>query len=473
MKTAFGIFGAAMMLAAASSYAQDTSTDPAAEPADASAPVDDTSAVPADDSAAATTDDTAATTDDASAAATDDSAAAATDDSSAASDTSSDTYGSDTSASDGSTADSSGTDSSASYADSSSDSSMSDSSSSDSASSESTTTESTSLAAPSYIGIQGFYLDPDKDRGFGLADAKHGGGVDVLYGWQSENRWGYELHGSAETIETGKQLRTDFYNYALGADLFYAFGDRTHLTPFILVGGGGTYNDIYPNGGDDDGFDGFVNGGVGLVTGPLTKVGQIRLRADVRYVYDFFADKYGDIRYSLGIEIPLFEEKKVDVAAAAAETKVVEVPTGLTDTDGDGVVDSADKCPATPAGSRVDGDGCPFDKVINLKGVTFEFNKTRLRPDAQTILDWATNILKKYPDMKVEVAGHTDSVGGDSYNQKLSEGRAQAVMQYFTEHGVPADQLTAKGYGETNPIADNKTADGRELNRRVELRILN
>src|SRR3546814_3389528 len=94
------------------------------------------------------------------------------------------------------------------------------------------------------MGIQGFYLDPHKDSGFGLADAKHGGGVDVLFGHQGENRFGYELHGSAETIETGKQLRTDFYNYALGADLFYAFGDRTHLTPFILVGGGGTYNDI-------------------------------------------------------------------------------------------------------------------------------------------------------------------------------------------------------------------------------------
>lgn len=435
MKTAFGIFGAAMLLAANSSYAQDT--DPAADPADTStAPADDMSAAPADDMSAAPADDTAAPADDSSAA----------------------------------SADSSSSSDSSSYSDSSSSSSD---MSADTSSSESTTTESTSLVSNNYIGIQGFYLDPDKDRGFGLADTKHGGGVDVLFGHQGENHFGYELHGSAETIETGKQLRTDFYNYALGADLFYAFGDRTHLTPFILVGGGGTYNDIYPNGSDNDGFSGFVNGGVGLVTGPITKTGQIRLRADVRYVYDFFADKYGDIRYSLGIEIPLFEEQKVEVAAAAAETKVVEVPTGLTDTDGDGVVDSADKCPDTPAGSRVDGDGCPFDKVINLKGVTFEFNKTRLRPDAQTILDWAVGVLKKYPDMKVEVAGHTDSVGSDSYNLKLSDGRAQSVMKYFVDHGVSADQLTAKGYGEAEPVADNKTADGRELNRRVELRILN
>ncbi|NGY05306.1 OmpA family protein [Solimonas terrae] len=435
MKTAFGIFGAAMMLAAATSYAQDATTDQSAAPADAStAPADDTAAAPAGDSAAPTDDNAAA-------APTDDSAAAPADSSAAASDSSSSESASDTAT--------------------------------DTSGSESTTTESTTLAAPSYIGIQGFYLRPDKDRGFGLADTKNGGGFDVLFGHQGENRFGYELHGSVETIETGKQLRTDFYNYALGGDLFYAFGDRTHLTPYVLVGGGGDYNDIYPNGAQDDGFSGFVNGGVGIVTGPITKVGQIRLRADVRYVYDFFGDKYGDIRAALGIEIPLFEEKKVEVAAAADNTKIVEVPTGLTDSDGDGVVDSADKCPDTPAGSRVDGDGCPFDKVINLKGVTFEFNKTRLRPDAQTILDWAVGVLKKYPDMKVEIAGHTDSIGSDAYNQKLSEGRAQAVMQYFVDHGVPADQLTAKGYGETQPIADNKTADGRELNRRVELRILN
>src|SRR3546814_17194718 len=68
------------------------------------------------------------------------------------------------------------------------------------------------------------------------------------------------------------------------------------------------------------------------------------------------------------------------------------------------------------------------------------FNKTRLRPDAQTILDWATNILKKYPDMKVEVAGHTDSVGSDSYNQKLSEGRAQSVIKYFVDHRVRSEE---------------------------------
>ena len=335
--------------------------------------------------------------------------------------------------------------------------------------------DSTLLAAPSYLGILGLYTLADSDRDVSVSDIKRGTGIDLLYGWQSEKNWGFEVHGAVQTFETGNTLRTDFYNYNLGLDLFYAFGDRTHFTPFLLIGGGASYNDIYPNTSNtqEDDYDFFANAGVGFVTGPVTKVGSLRIRGEARYVYDNYVQGDGDVRFGLGIEIPLFVEKIVTVQAPPAQTQVVEVPSGLRDSDGDGVVDDHDKCPDTPAGSRVDGDGCPFDKVINLKGVTFEFNKTRLRPDAQTILDWATGILKKYPDMKVEIAGHTDNVGSDEYNQKLSEGRAESVKGYFVEHGVPDTQLSVKGYGEAEPIADNASEDGRERNRRVELRILN
>jgi len=339
---------------------------------------------------------------------------------------------------------------------------------------ETTTTESTELAWPSYLGILGLYSLPDTERELANADIKRGVGAALLFGKQFTNSgWGYELHGEVTTIETSNQLRTDFYHYKLGGDLVYSFGDRAHFTPFLIGGIGVSRNDVYPNGTVEDGYDFFANAGLGFVTGPITNAGQIRIRGEARYVYDNFGDHYNDVRFGLGIEIPLFEEKVREVATVTETTKVVESNTGLTDSDGDGVIDSVDKCPDTPKGARVDGDGCPFDKVIELKGVTFEFNKTRLRPDAQTILDWAVGVLKKYPDMNVEIAGHTDSVGSDSYNQKLSEGRAQAVKQYFIDHGVPEAQATAKGYGESQPKADNATAEGRELNRRVELRILN
>jgi len=143
------------------------------------------------------------------------------------------------------------------------------------------------------------------------------------------------------------------------------------------------------------------------------------------------------------------------------------------DTDGDGIVDSADQCPGTPAGDRVDNKGCSLPKVLNLMGVNFDNNKDTLRPEAAAILDDAAATLKRYPGLKVEIAGHTDSASNDAHNLDLSQRRAKAVMDYFIGKGVEADRLTAKGYGETLPIADNATTEGRFKNRRVALRSLN
>lgn len=142
------------------------------------------------------------------------------------------------------------------------------------------------------------------------------------------------------------------------------------------------------------------------------------------------------------------------------------------DSDGDGVVDSKDKCPDTPKGDRVDMFGCSFTKEIKLPGVEFDTNSAELRPESSDILDGAVAVLKHYPELKVEVAGHTDSDGTDAYNVALSNRRAASVMQYLKDHGV-ANELKSKGYGERQPIASNKTAEGKAENRRVVLRVLN
>ena len=143
------------------------------------------------------------------------------------------------------------------------------------------------------------------------------------------------------------------------------------------------------------------------------------------------------------------------------------------DGDGDGVIDALDKCPTTPAGDRVDSKGCSLPLVFNLIGVNFDNNKDTLRADAIAILDDVVATLKRYPALKVEIAGHTDSANSDAYNLDLSQRRADAVMKYFVDRGVEADRMTAKGYGEAEPIADNATQAGRFKNRRVELRSLN
>ena len=141
------------------------------------------------------------------------------------------------------------------------------------------------------------------------------------------------------------------------------------------------------------------------------------------------------------------------------------------DSDGDGVVDRLDKCPGTPKGDRVDINGCSFKTELKLPGVVFESNKADLKPESSAVLDDAVTTLKRYPELIVEVAGHTDSVGGDARNVALSKSRAETVMRYLTSHGV-SNTLRAKGYGKKQPVASNKTADGRAENRRVVLRIL-
>lgn len=139
------------------------------------------------------------------------------------------------------------------------------------------------------------------------------------------------------------------------------------------------------------------------------------------------------------------------------------------DSDGDGIADYLDKCPNTPAGSRVDNSGCPLKAVIELRGVNFANNSAQLKANSTAILDEMAITLKRYPDLKVEIAGHTDSSGSNELNASLSQRRAEAVRKYLIDKGVNAGNLTAKGYGEDKPVASNATREGRAMNRRVEL----
>ena len=143
------------------------------------------------------------------------------------------------------------------------------------------------------------------------------------------------------------------------------------------------------------------------------------------------------------------------------------------DADGDGVTDDRDQCPATVAGMTVDPKGCPsafqVGQPLVLTGVNFQTGKAVLLPASQGILDEVAHSLIDNPDVNVEVGGHTDNVGSEAANLRLSQARADAVREYLVGKGVPAGRVTAKGYGEANPVANNATAAGRAANRRVEL----
>jgi OOP family OmpA-OmpF porin len=175
--------------------------------------------------------------------------------------------------------------------------------------------------------------------------------------------------------------------------------------------------------------------------------------------------------------------------------KCPNTPTGVAvdangcplDSDGDGVPDYLDKCPNTPTGVQVDADGCPIKKVVEkiiikepaeveslvLSGDTnFEFNKSKLLPNAFPVLDGLVGTMNKHPKYKWEIGGYTDGVGSASYNKKLSKQRAQSVVDYLVEKGINRNNLKIVGYGKENPIATNDTNEGRSMNRRVEIKIL-
>jgi outer membrane protein OmpA-like peptidoglycan-associated protein len=146
------------------------------------------------------------------------------------------------------------------------------------------------------------------------------------------------------------------------------------------------------------------------------------------------------------------------------------------DNDQDGILDVDDRCMnnAETFNNYQDEDGCPdvAPKAV-LKNCNFEFNKAVLLPGCEEILDELVRSMKANPDVMIEIQGHTDNVGSDGYNQKLSEARATAVMQYLVDHGINSSRMKASGKGESQPVADNNSEAGRLQNRRVEVHRLN
>jgi outer membrane protein OmpA-like peptidoglycan-associated protein len=147
------------------------------------------------------------------------------------------------------------------------------------------------------------------------------------------------------------------------------------------------------------------------------------------------------------------------------------------DTDGDGVLDKDDKCPDVRG--TVANQGCPevseeVMKTLNNYGkiILFDSGKSTFQKGTYTVLQSITSILKEYPYSRFMIEGHCDSDGSNELNQTLSENRAAAVKNYLIENGIAADRLRSTGFGETKPIATNKTAKGKAMNRRVEISLI-
>lgn len=328
------------------------------------------------------------------------------------------------------------------------------------------------LSTGKYLYTLPYYLGPDDDR-----EATDGYGVSVGYGWRWTQRWHWEIQGFAAALDTDFADRTDFSQYGAGIDLLYEFSPG-NFTPFALIGVGGVYNDVTPNSEDD--FTAFGNAGLGLLSARMKN--GLRFRLDGRYVHDSFkffgSDSMSDWRVGLGVQIALGQrvvEREVVREKIVERIVTREVAAPLIDSDGDGVPDQNDDCPNTLKGLATDSRGCAVKQatqVVRLDGVLFEFDSARLLPASRQTLQRVAQSLRGQPDLKAEIAGHTDSVGPDGYNLKLSQQRAAAVQSFLVGEGINPGRLRARGYGESLPVASNDTPEGQAMNRRVEFRVL-
>lgn len=163
-------------------------------------------------------------------------------------------------------------------------------------------------------------------------------------------------------------------------------------------------------------------------------------------------------------KVPVVEPEKVEEAMPAPIAQVL-------DGDGDGVLDDEDRCPDSLPLAKVDADGCA--QVGELMAVLqepihFSFDRASLRHESIALLDKVAEALQSNPNIRIDVVGHTDSIGTEAYNLQLGQRRAQAAQNYLVNKGVAASQLRLLSKGESQPIANNINASGRALNRRVE-----
>lgn len=295
----------------------------------------------------------------------------------------------------------------------------------------------------------------------------------------------------------------EWESVGLGVSARWFFGDEgSAWRPYIMGGVGALRHAAYSGylleaeGYNENGWDPMVTVGGGV---QYNMSERVALRGEIAARYDHDNNTRGNLSDALGYGVSHksgYTDAIVSVGLVynfgVAAPAVVETPAEppaapdcrTLDDDNDGVNNCDDRCADTPAGTVVGPDGCPQKVVIDLRGVNFKFDRPKtgesnIEPtlqvptaDSIAILDQAVDALNRYPEIKVELNGHTDSIGTDAYNQGLSERRAQIVADYLTSHGIDASRITAvQGFGESQPIDTNDTKEGRARNRRTELNV--
>ena len=305
------------------------------------------------------------------------------------------------------------------------------------------------------------------DNDNGLEDGTNTGSIAL--GYRVNPSVGLEARfGQTQADFQGAPGDARFQNTTL--DAYYRFNTANNFQPYVLVGGGQTRVKVENAGAQDGTFDStIVNAAVGAfyqLANNLSLRGEIR---GVQYVEDSQQNNVDGVA-SVGV-LYAFGGSKAVAAAPAVLAPVAPAPVADGDDDKDGVANSLDKCPGTPTSVVVDANGCPkmlTETVAKEIRVLFDTNKSVVKPAFNAEIEAVAKLMKEYPTAKVEVQGHTDSRGSAQLNDQLSQDRANAVADVLTKtYGIAADRVSAKGYGASQPVADNKTAEGQAKNRRV------
>ena len=309
-------------------------------------------------------------------------------------------------------------------------------------------------------------------------------GILGAVGYRFDSPWGIEF-GMIKNDPNMKKTLTEVETTQYYLDGLYHFNTESSIQPFILAGVGKAKFKTDAMSDTDQSY----NVGAG-VKAYLTD--YFLVRADTRAIR---GHDDGDVDYAVNLAATFLigerSSKPVAVAAAAAPSDAdkdgvpdtqdacPQTPAGVKvdargcplDTDRDGVADYQDQCPGTEAGLKVDTKGCAIElaEAVEIKlNVRFDNNASVVKPEYNAEIGDVAKFMNSYANTSVEVQGHTDSRGSDSYNQSLSQRRADAVrLVLINEFGIDASRVTAVGYGEAQPVADNETAAGREQNRRV------
>jgi OOP family OmpA-OmpF porin len=280
-------------------------------------------------------------------------------------------------------------------------------------------------------------------------------GYFIGVGYQFNDRWAAELSSFDldPRSRTAGHVEIDHYK----VDLLYTLDLKIFDFDTFIVGGMGNTN----FGGENDTL---LDYGAGI---SYDITDNLSWRTTARS-FNYFGRDHEDSDY--GIETALvyrFGNRSQPVVAAPVPVR--EAPPA--DSDGDGVPDNRDQCPDTPRNYAVDANGCPIpvEEVARLELlVNFDFDRSEVKPEYFSEIQRVADFMQQYPDVVVELEGHTDSVGTEAYNQGLSTRRANAVMDVLTgRFNVQQSRISAAGYGESRPVASNDTVAGRDQNRRV------